>query len=107
MLIEPASNASVPLAVVMRTRSRAPLRVKAPPVKYTPAKLAPRTPEAAQVLAETKDSVILPETVVVANQFDVLTPIPKPVVHATLATPVATTEFAPTYPVVTIEPEPI
>ena len=108
--MEPASKVSVPLSVVMRTRSRVPPSASEPFVKYVPAPSdRPTLPAAAQVLPVCKVNTILPWTIRAADQFDVFTPMPKPDVN-TVDEPVAALimlELLPKYPEVVTLPAPI
>ena len=109
MLIEPASNVSVPLTVVMRTRSRVPERALLPPHVLKPPLLAgtvvwPKVPDATQAFVEEfcKNKLVVPETIPAAKLSAVTR---KPVVALTF-TLFAVYE-AESYPVVATLPEPI
>jgi hypothetical protein len=79
MLIVPASKVSVPLTVVMRTRSRVPDKVtEPPPIKAVPVSLRPKTALLAQVLEVTFTTVAIPCLVTAAA--DVLS-VKSPVVE--------------------------
>ena len=100
MLMEPASKVSVPLTVVMRTRSRVPERA------FVPALTAPvpefaSDPAAVHVFPEMFVNTTAPCRVSAA---EAPLKLMKPVVEPALAVPV---RLAATYPEVSIEPAPI
>jgi hypothetical protein len=69
MLIEPASKASVPFTVVIRTLSNSAERDFDPPDILVPESEDPRTPEATQEYAEllARNRLIAPSTVALAE----------------------------------------
>lgn len=109
MLIEPRSKASVPLTVVMRTRSNAPDNVL-PPEDTIPTVVSPRLidPTDAQILLEAFNKVRVTDPYQVAAAA-FAEDSKSPVVE--LPVPNIIDAFAPkafeTYPVVKKDPEPI
>ena len=107
MLIEPASNVSVPLTVVIRTLSNAPAKLgETPPndvVNINVAVLA-KIPDATHVLLDIRVKTTFPETVKVAP------PEPKEATNPAVdeaAVVVVEIEAEDTYPEFVTEPEPI
>ena len=108
MLIEPASNVSVPLTVVILTLSKVPPKAIEPDVKneFAPFEMLVH-PEALHVFPVINDKTIEPCNIFAASQFEVFIPIPNPDVKFTVATLEPTTELLPKYPDVVTEPAPI
>ena len=108
MLIEPASKVSVPLTVVMRTRSSVPERAELNPPPHSPKVLFISAPEPAfiQVVPLSKDMVAMPE-------YTFTAPLPMFTIYpAVLLRPYALLVLpaiveADVYPDEVTEPEPI
>lgn len=103
MLIEPASNVSVPLTVVMRTRSNVPPRARMPLATLVSVVEFEVLVEQTQVFPEMLVIIEIPD-MESAAAFDL---IPNPVVKLVVPTAALITDAEPAYPVVTTEPAPI
>jgi hypothetical protein len=106
MLIEPASNVSVPLTVVIRTRSNAPDKFGLrPPQNCVPVDGTILTePEFTHVLLFCKHNIIFPFVSEPLAKFPVTS---SPAVDVAEATELVTKDAEEEYPDVVIEPEPI
>jgi hypothetical protein len=105
MLIEPASKVSVPLTVVMRTRSRVPERDLNPAIVVVNVVPVSEyvTPDTTQLFDEIFVKTILPIKLLAACPEK----IPNPVVYEAVATTAAIFELPDAYNVVDTDPEPI
>jgi hypothetical protein len=106
MLIEPASKVSVPLTVVKRNRSRTPPRAMNPVVfPIMPRLVVINIPLETQVFDPAEVRIIVPFLVSGALSLN----IANPVVNAAqfVAEAFTALAYAPVYPEVVYEPEPI
>ncbi len=107
MLMVPASKVSVPLTVVMRTRSKAPPRApeEPPTVIEINVPLSVRTPLATQVFEPSRFNTTAPRIASVAAAFIITKPAVDVVMAALFALFVRPDALV--YPVVVTLPEPI
>jgi hypothetical protein len=109
MLIDPASKASVPLTVVIRTLSRVLDKESLPPEEFidaVPNALRPNTPDSTQVLPVILQIVKEPSYTATAA-LSAVTKNPDAIAVTTVAAAFTTVLAVPAYPVVVKDPEPI